>query len=109
VRLGANIHAPGDVAEIIAMEKIALEDEKVKEAIKKLELPEGSVIISDPWIYGMDFSSLTKISLIRTKQDRMELVMMKGCTSASFTCRTPTTQTNQTAIIMPCLCQCRRS
>ena len=52
VRLGANIHAPGDASEIMAMEKIALDDEEVQKAIKKLQLPEGSVVISDPWIYG---------------------------------------------------------
>jgi primary-amine oxidase len=52
-RLGANIHAPGDEAEIFAMEKIALEDETVRAALKKLRLPEGSVVVSDPWIYGM--------------------------------------------------------
>jgi primary-amine oxidase len=35
------------------VEKIALEDEGVKAEIAKLKLPEGTVIISDPWIYGM--------------------------------------------------------
>ncbi len=34
------------------VEKIALEDEGVKAEIAKLKLPEGTVIISDPWIYG---------------------------------------------------------
>lgn len=53
VRLGANLHANGDGEEIIAIEKAALEDETVKAEIEKLQLPEGSVIISDPWIYGM--------------------------------------------------------
>jgi primary-amine oxidase len=57
VRLGANTHAPADVAEIMAMEKIALEDEGVREAIKQLQLPEGSVVISDPWIYGKRYST----------------------------------------------------
>lgn len=52
VRLGANVHAPGDGEEIIAIEKLALEDEGVKEEIKRLQLPEGSVVICDPWIYG---------------------------------------------------------
>lgn len=36
------------------VEKVALEDEGVKAAIAKLELPEGTVVISDPWIYGSD-------------------------------------------------------
>jgi len=56
--LGANVHAPGDAAEIMAIEKIALEDEEVKKAIKKLQLPPGSVVISDPWIYGKTSLSL---------------------------------------------------
>ena len=53
VRLGPNIHSPGDGEEIILIEKVALEDEGVKAEIAKLQLPEGTVVISDPWIYGM--------------------------------------------------------
>jgi hypothetical protein len=34
------------------VEKNALEDEKVKEAIKMLKLPEGAAVCADPWIYG---------------------------------------------------------
>ena len=52
VRLGPNNHSWGDAEEIIEIERIALEDEKVKEEIAKLKLPEGTVVISDPWIYG---------------------------------------------------------
>lgn len=52
LRLGPNIHSNADGDEIIAVEKIALEDEGVKAEIAKLQLPEGTVIISDPWIYG---------------------------------------------------------
>jgi primary-amine oxidase len=52
ILLGPFIHANGDGDEIVAIEKIALEDESVKEAIAKLQLPEGTVVISDPWIYG---------------------------------------------------------
>ncbi|EDU41499.1 copper methylamine oxidase precursor [Pyrenophora tritici-repentis Pt-1C-BFP] len=54
VLLGPFIHANGDGEEIIAIEKVALEDEKVKAEIAKLELPKGTVVISDPWIYGSD-------------------------------------------------------
>jgi primary-amine oxidase len=50
--LGPFLHANGDGDEIVAIEKVALEDEGVKAAIAKLELPEGTVVISDPWIYG---------------------------------------------------------
>jgi primary-amine oxidase len=54
VLLGPFVHANGDGDEIIAIEKIALEDEKVQAEIAKLQLPEGTVVISDPWIYGSD-------------------------------------------------------
>lgn len=40
------------------MEKIALEDEAVKAEIAKLQLPEGSVVVVDPWIYGRSFLRL---------------------------------------------------
>lgn len=52
--LGPFLHANGDGEEIIAIEKAALSDEGVKAEIAKLDLPEGTVIISDPWIYGSD-------------------------------------------------------
>ena len=52
VRLGPNLHAPGDGDEIIAIERLALEDAGVQAAIAKLQLPEGSQIVIDPWIYG---------------------------------------------------------
>lgn len=53
VRLGANVHSNADGDEILMVEKIALEDEGMKAAIAKLQLPEGSVVIVDPWIYGI--------------------------------------------------------
>jgi primary-amine oxidase len=52
VLLGANIHAPGDGAEILEMEQIALADQGVQAEIKKLRLPVGAVVMCDPWIYG---------------------------------------------------------
>ena len=52
VRLGANLHAPGDGDEIFAIERTAMEDEGVQAAIAKLQLPEGSQVVIDPWIYG---------------------------------------------------------
>lgn len=54
VRLGPNVHANGDAEEIVAIEKIALEDETVQAEIAKLQLPKGTVVISDPWIYGTE-------------------------------------------------------
>lgn len=53
-RLGPFVHANGDGEEIIAIEKIVLEHPEVQAEIAKLQLPEGSVVISDPWIYGSD-------------------------------------------------------
>lgn len=53
VRLGPHIHGAGDWEEILLVEKIALEDEGVKAEIAKLGLPEDTVVIADPWIYGM--------------------------------------------------------
>lgn len=46
------MHAPGDGEEIVAIERLALEDAGVRTAIEKLQLPEGSQIVIDPWIYG---------------------------------------------------------
>ena len=36
----------------MSVERVALEDEGVKAEIAKLKLPEGSVVVVDPWIYG---------------------------------------------------------
>lgn len=58
VRLGPFVHAPGDGEEIIAIEKAMLEDEGVKAELAKLKLPEGAVVVSDPWIYGRQGSFL---------------------------------------------------
>lgn len=52
LRLGPFVHSNGDGAEIIEIEKICLADERVQAEIAKLQLPEGAVVISDPWIYG---------------------------------------------------------
>jgi len=40
------------------VEKNALEDEGVKAELAKLQLPEGTVVCADPWIYGT-YRSLT--------------------------------------------------
>lgn len=52
VRLGPNIHACADGEEITRVERTVLEDEGVKVEAAKLKLPEGSVVVCDPWIYG---------------------------------------------------------
>jgi primary-amine oxidase len=50
--LGPFMHANGDGEEIMAIEKALLADPDVQAEIAKLKLPEGSVVVSDPWIYG---------------------------------------------------------
>ncbi|KAL2127438.1 hypothetical protein VTI74DRAFT_10742 [Chaetomium olivicolor] len=54
VRLGPFTHANGDGEEIIAVEKALLAHPEVQAEIAKLKLPEGTVVVSDPWIYGSD-------------------------------------------------------
>ncbi|KAK5169128.1 uncharacterized protein LTR77_006437 [Saxophila tyrrhenica] len=54
VRLGPNVHAPLDGEEIMEFERIAIEDPKVQTELEKLQLPEGSRVVCDPWIYGSD-------------------------------------------------------
>jgi primary-amine oxidase len=56
VRLGPNIHSNADEDDIIPVEKLVLEDESVKAEIAKLQLPEGAVVICDPWSYGKRLS-----------------------------------------------------
>ena len=53
------------------VEKVALEDEGVKAELAKLGLPEGTGIISDPWIYGMlssGFAVITAAHLARIRR-----------------------------------------
>jgi hypothetical protein len=78
VLLGPYIHANGDGDEIVCIEKIALADEKVQAEIAKLELPEGTVVISDPWVttptYELqvrhELTSYTNILDLRFRRDR---------------------------------------
>ena len=53
VRLGPNQHGNGDYEEILLVEKNALADPGVQAALAKLQLPAGTVVCADPWIYGM--------------------------------------------------------
>lgn len=43
------------MAELEEVEKAVLEIPEVKAEIEKLGLPEGAVVVMDPWIYGMSF------------------------------------------------------
>jgi primary-amine oxidase len=57
VKLGPFTHANGDGEEIMAVEKALLEHPDVQAEIAKLKLPEGTVVVADPWIYGMPAAS----------------------------------------------------
>ena len=57
LRLGLNQHGNVDAEEIVSLEKVVLEHEDVKAEIAKLKLPEGSVIICDPWTYGTYYTN----------------------------------------------------
>lgn len=54
VRVKEGYHAAADCSEVEAVEKVALQDEGVKAELAKLALPEGTVVVSDPWIYGLE-------------------------------------------------------
>lgn len=53
-RLGANIHAALDGEEILDVEQVIEKDEGVRAEIAKLQLPEGTRVVVDPWPYGSD-------------------------------------------------------
>ena len=53
VRLGPNKHGCADAAEIILVEELCLKDESVQTAVAKLKLPQGAIVVADPWIYGI--------------------------------------------------------
>ncbi|OBT64953.1 hypothetical protein VE03_05626 [Pseudogymnoascus sp. 23342-1-I1] len=54
IRVADGLHGPVDDGEVVLVEKIVLEDPAVQEEIKKLQLPAGSVVVCDPWIWGAD-------------------------------------------------------
>ena len=77
VRLGPNEHGNGDYEEILMVEKNALEDEGVRAEIAKLQLPKGTVVCADPWIYGNSAEHFLMI-IAHTSQDLMVSTMTKG-------------------------------
>ncbi len=99
VKLGPNIHAPADVEEILTVEKLALEDEGVRAEIAKLGLPEGTSIVSDPWIYGTHYqhSGLPSTDIIEAPTVSMTT---DECTSVFFTCVIQMTRRTKTPITM---------
>lgn len=51
-KLGPFMHPNGDGEEIIAVEKALLEHPEVQAEIAKLQLPPGTAVVVDPWLYG---------------------------------------------------------
>ena len=56
--MGQYVHGSADGEEIMEVERVALADEGVKAEIAKLQLPEGTVVISDPWPYGKVYNKV---------------------------------------------------
>ncbi|OAA59594.1 Copper amine oxidase [Niveomyces insectorum RCEF 264] len=54
VRLPAGTHANGDGDEVLAIEQVVLADPGVQAEVAKLQLPAGTVVVAEPWIYGTD-------------------------------------------------------
>lgn len=67
------------------MEKIALEDERVKAEIAKLNLPQGTVVLSDPWNYGTVIDASPPLESTELDQGRMVSMTTDACISASYT------------------------
>jgi len=104
VRLGPNVHGPGSAEEILAVEKLTLEDEKVKAEIAKLGLPEGTAIVSDPWIYGRVIPQVLLCARhVDAPQALMASTMTGACIRHTCTCVTPTIRQTPTQITMPSL------
>lgn len=73
------------------VEKNALEDEGVKAEIAKLQLPEGTVICADPWIYGKSCPSPPPRESCTNSpmQDPMASMTMSASSKFSCTYATP--------------------
>lgn len=89
------------------MEKAALEDEGVKAELAKLQLPEGTVVISDPWIYGA-WIRQREVQFTNISQDPMAstmvcLLMLNACFNAFSTFEIQRTLQKRIVTIMLCL------
>ena len=106
LRLGQYVHGSADGEEIMEVERVALADEGVKAEIAKLQLPEGTVVISDPWPYGKVYnnviiftSNVLQALMVSTKEVSRT---RNACSSASSMSEIQTTPARQTATTMPC-------
>jgi hypothetical protein len=67
VKLGPFTHPNSDGEEIVAVEKALLAHPEVQAEIAKLKLPEGTVLVADPWIYGASHQSLFQVLWMSAK------------------------------------------
>lgn len=51
-QLGNEFHGALDPAEMELVAGLMLQDETVKEAVARLELPAGAELVIEPWMYG---------------------------------------------------------
>jgi primary-amine oxidase len=51
-RLEPEFHGATDFEEMDDIAKLVDEDEQVKAVIAKLQLPEGAVVVAEPWMFG---------------------------------------------------------
>ena len=70
-KLGPFTHPNGDGEEIIAVEKAVLAHPEVQAQLDKLQLPPGSIVVSDPWIYGTTIARLDLSPLLTFMQALM--------------------------------------
>lgn len=53
IEVPTGFHGPCDDDEILTAEKLTLEDSMVQAEIAKLQLPDGAVVVCDPWIWSV--------------------------------------------------------
>jgi primary-amine oxidase len=58
VRMEPHVHAPNDPEEVFAIEAVVLKHPQVQAELTKLQLPAGTYVVCDPWIYGMGLVAL---------------------------------------------------
>lgn len=63
IRLGEGVHGSADFAEVALVEKLCLEDLWVKQEVEKLKLPEDTIVVCDPWMYGMSHDHVNYVTV----------------------------------------------
>jgi primary-amine oxidase len=52
------MHSNADWGEGMRAIEVIMEHEELKAALKKLKLPKGTVVIPEPWLYGLSILSI---------------------------------------------------